>query len=160
MDQASLVSGLYLICIPPLALLMLRKCDALPDIVTWRYRGKGCSEKSDTRIKPFFFNEAGILGQETGRNVHLKILIGTCEVFVRVVVFEFSPQVAELNSGPDRMQHIFSLGHIPVAGCVAVSPTLHIDLQFPSLFAHFLTYQLPVERNYIDYLNQRPITKS
>lgn len=45
-----------------------------------------------------------------------------------------------------RTQQSFPLGHIPVAGDVGSSPFLHVFLQLPSLFAHFLTYQLPAER--------------
>lgn len=45
-----------------------------------------------------------------------------------------------------RTQQCFPLGHIPVAGTVFSSPFLHAFLQLPSLFAHFLTYQLPAER--------------
>lgn len=55
----------------------------------------------------------------------------------------------------DRIQHIFSLLHIPVAGCTDISPFLHMLLHFPILFAHLLTYQLPAQRNYIDHLRQR-----
>lgn len=42
-----------------------------------------------------------------------------------------------------RIQHNFSLLHIPVGGFITLSPFLHVLLQFPVLFAHFLTYQLP-----------------
>lgn len=53
------------------------------------------------------------------------------------------PQPATLRL---RTQQRFPLGHIPVAGFVGSSPFLHAFLQLPSLFAHFLTYQLPAER--------------
>lgn len=53
------------------------------------------------------------------------------------------PQPATLRL---RTQQCFPLGHIPVAGFVGSSPFLHAFLQLPSLFAHFLTYQLPAER--------------
>lgn len=75
--------------------------------------GKGCSERSDTRVKPFTLMKPGILGQETGGSVQWLIVVEASEACASLVVFEFSPQAAELNSLPDRMQHIFFFGAYP-----------------------------------------------